>query len=311
MMAMSFFEVLRPCAGPNRCLRAFRRRPVRWSRAGQKLAFLGDSITQFGFQNPAGYVNLVALALKDSGHEITIVPAGVSGNTSKDMLARLKRDVLDKKPDWMTLSCGVNDVWHGVNGVQLEPYKQNITSILDQCAAANIKVVILTATMIHEDPNDPLNKQLIPYNDFLRQLAKDRKLPLADLNAAEQAELAQRKAAAPTARGPLLTVDGVHMNGFGNQMMAAGILQAIGFTADQLAAAKTKWNDVPGAYTVDVKVPLSINDYTKLQTATAGENKPLDQVLTGDVLKDVQGPPSRVTRRPPLPASKPAHRLAP
>jgi len=256
--------------------------------SGQKLAFLGDSITQFGFQQPAGYVNLVALALKDAGYGIVVVPAGVSGNTSKDMLARLKRDVLDKKPDWMTLSCGVNDVWHGDKGVDLPTYQTNITSILDQCAAANIKVVVLTATMIHEDPNDPLNQKLVPYNDFLRQLAKDRKLPLADLNAEMQAEVAKRKAADPTARGGLLTVDGVHMNAYGNQMMATGILKALGLTADQIAAAKAKWDDLPGAYIIDVKVPVSINDYTKLQTATAGENKPVDQIISDDVLKDVQ-----------------------
>jgi lysophospholipase L1-like esterase len=255
---------------------------------GQKLAFLGDSITQFGFQQPGGYVNLVAMALKDTGHEIIVVPAGVSGNTSKDMLARLQRDVLAKKPDWMTLSCGVNDVWHGATGVQLDPYKQNITSIVDQCTQAGIKVVILTATMIHEDPNDPLNKQLIPYNDFLRQLATERHLPLADLNADMQAELARRKAADPGAKGNLLTRDGVHMNAYGDQMMATGILKAFGLTDDQLAAAKAKWDDLPGAMLINVMVPLSINDYIKLQSATAGENKPVNQVIIDDVTKDVQ-----------------------
>ena len=85
--------------------------------------------------------------------KIQIIPAGVSGNTSKDMLARLDKDVLSKKPQWMTLSCGVNDVWHGVNGVPLDQYKQNITSIVDQAQAAGIKVVILTATMIGEEDN--------------------------------------------------------------------------------------------------------------------------------------------------------------
>ena len=44
-----------------------------------------------------------------------------------------------------------------------------------------IKVVILTSTPIMED--DKLNGLLAVYNDFLRQLAKDRNLPLADLNA--------------------------------------------------------------------------------------------------------------------------------
>ena len=255
---------------------------------GQKLAFLGDSITQFGFQNPAGYVNLVALALKDTGHDIIIVPAGVSGNTSKDMLTRFPSSILNKKPDWMTLSCGVNDVWHGVNGVDLPTYEKNITSIVDQCAAAKIKVVILTATMIHEDPNDPLNQKLAPYNDFLRQLAKDRKLLLADLNADEHAELAKRKAADPNTKGNLLTVDGVHMNGYGNQMMATGILKAFGLTDEQIASAKAKWDDLPGAFTITFALPLSINDYVKLQSATAGENKPVDQVLSADALKDVQ-----------------------
>jgi lysophospholipase L1-like esterase len=255
---------------------------------GQKLAFLGDSITFYGFQNPGGYVNLVALALKDTGHEIVVVPAGVSGNTSREMLARLKASVLDKKPDWMTLSCGVNDVWHGASGVDLETYKKNITSILDQCAAANIKVVILTSTMITEDQTAPNNQKLTAYNDFLRDIAKQRKLPVADLNAAEQAELAKRKAADPGAKGNRLTIDGVHMNAYGNQMMAAGVLQALGLTADQITAEKAKWDDLPGAMQLTVKVPLSINDYVKLQTATAGENKPVEQVLSDDVVKDAQ-----------------------
>ena len=63
--------------------------------------------------------------------KIEVIPAGVGGNTSKDMLARLDRDVLSKKPDWMTLSCGVNDVWHGATGVPLDQYQQNITSIVE------------------------------------------------------------------------------------------------------------------------------------------------------------------------------------
>ncbi|HEX4139824.1 MAG TPA: SGNH/GDSL hydrolase family protein [Candidatus Methylacidiphilales bacterium] len=256
--------------------------------AGQKLAFLGDSITQFGFQNPAGYVNLVALALKNSGHEVVVVPAGISGNTSKDMLARLQRDVLAKKPDWMTLSCGVNDVWHGLNGVDLESYKTNITSIVDQCTKAGIKVVILTSTMITEGQAAANNQKLVAYNDFLRQLAVQRHLPLADLNADMQAELAKRKAADPKSGGNLLTVDGVHMNGYGNEMMATGILKTFGLTDDQIAAAKAKWDDLPGAMIVDVKVPLSLNDYLKLQSATAGENKPVDQVIAADVVKDAQ-----------------------
>src|SRR4051812_47122584 len=96
---------------------------------GDTIAFLGDSITAQGANSPSGYVRLVASGLAAHGIEITVIPAGVSGNKSDQMLARLEKDVLSKKPTWMTLSCGVNDVWHGANGIPLETYKKNITEI--------------------------------------------------------------------------------------------------------------------------------------------------------------------------------------
>ena len=164
--------------------------------SGQKVAFMGDSITQFG-EGPTGYVSLIALALEANGRKIVVIPAGVSGNTSKNMLDRLDKDVLSKKPDWMTLSCGVNDVWHGPTGCTLDQYKQNITSIVDQATAAGIKVVILTATMIQEDQANALNKKLVDYNQFLHTLATEKHFPIADLNADMQAELAAQKAAMP------------------------------------------------------------------------------------------------------------------
>ena len=103
------------------------------------------------------------------------IGAGISGHKSNDMLARLDRDVIGRKPDWVTISCGVNDVWHGATGVPLEPYKKNMTEIVDKCQAAGIKVVLLTSTMITEDAGAVFNQKLAAYNDFLRELAKEKK----------------------------------------------------------------------------------------------------------------------------------------
>ena len=77
-------------------------------------------------------------------YDVIIIGAGISGHKSNQMLERLERDVLSKKPDWMTLSCGVNDVWHGAKGVALPEYQKNITEIVDKAQAANVKVIILT-----------------------------------------------------------------------------------------------------------------------------------------------------------------------
>lgn len=209
---------------------------------GQKIAFMGDSITEGG-TGPKGYVTLVMKGLEANNIKAACIPAGRSGHKSNDMLGRLESDVLSKKPDWMTLSCGVNDVWHGAGGVPLDAYKVNITKIVEQCQAAGVKVMILTSTMIGEDQPNANNQKLIAYNDFLRTLAKTKKCLLADLNADMQAGIAK----VTEKKGNVYTGDGVHMNDAGNVMMATGVLKAFGLTAAQLAKAQKSWTDAPSA----------------------------------------------------------------
>lgn len=228
-------------------------------KSGETIAFMGDSITEGG-NKKGGYVSLVMSALKSHGLDVKHIPAGKSGNKSTDMLARLDEAVISKKPQWMTLSCGVNDVWHfklvlgkrTFEGVGIEDYKKNITAILDKAKAADIKVMVLTSTMIGEDPTKELNQMMIPYNDFLRQIAKERGLPLADLNADMQAQLKTIPdvPGKPKTFGSYfyggdvqnkLTTDGCHMNAEGNKMMARGVLRAFGMTAAELAAAEKAW----------------------------------------------------------------------
>ena len=147
-------------------------------KSGEKIAFLGDSITQQGAA-PGGYVSLVMSGLEANGVKATAIPAGIGGNMSSHMLTRLEKDVLSKKPDWMTLSCGVNDVWLA-KVVPLEQYKVNITKIVEQVQAANIKLMILTATMKGEDQANANNQRMVGYNDFLRTLAREKKcLPVS------------------------------------------------------------------------------------------------------------------------------------
>ncbi len=206
-------------------------------KTGEKVAFLGDSITQAGWGSPKGYVHLVVDGLAANDVVVTPVPAGISGHKSNDMLNRLDRDVISKAPNWMTLSCGVNDVWHGARGVNLEDYKKNITAILDKAAAANIKVVVTTATVIKEDLANAENTKLADYNAFLRTLAAERKAPLADLNAMFQERIkAENKPGKNT-----ITGDGVHMNAEGDKIMARGILKAFGLDEAQMKKAEDKW----------------------------------------------------------------------
>jgi hypothetical protein len=96
---------------------------------------------------------------------------------------------------------------------------------------------MLTATVIYENLASKENGLLAPYNDFLRQLAKQKKVPIADLYAMFE----ERIKAENKPNEKVLTSDGVHMNTEGNKLMAIGVLKAFGLNETEIAKAKAAW----------------------------------------------------------------------
>jgi lysophospholipase L1-like esterase len=228
-------------------------------KSGEKVAFLGDSITAQGWSNAHGYVKLVVAGLAANGMNIVPMPAGIGGHKSNDMLARLQRDVIEKKPEWVTVSCGMNDVIHGAKGIPLDQYKANMTDIVAQCQAAGIKVMLFTTTTAGAWESAQ-SKQLGEYSAFLRTLAKDKNCLLSDLYPAFVEALQK----ADTLHG--LTGDGVHMTPEGNMLIARTVLAALGLSEEQLAKARETWLDLPGAGTFTTRVDVELNK--KFFTAT-------------------------------------------
>jgi lysophospholipase L1-like esterase len=251
---------------------------------GDTVAFLGDSITSQGNKYPAGYVNLVMKGLEICGVSAKKIPAGIGGHKSVQMNERLDRDVISKKPQWMTFSCGVNDVWHDRNGtgVPLEKYQRLVGDIFDRCAAAGIEVIVLTATMITEDPEAKENKKLAAYNDWLRAEAKRRNLRLADLNAAMQALLAEIRKTDKTP-GNKLTKDGVHMAYKGNCMMAWGVLKAMGVDESMRERIFAEFARIPGACSVTIDV--TADEYSILESKAKAAGKPVAEFAKDCLLK--------------------------
>ena len=245
---------------------------------GDKVAFLGDSITYLGAVYPSGYCRLGEKALEWKGIKCDMVYAGISGHKSNQMLERLDRDVLAHKPQWMFLSCGVNDVWHGENGVPLPQYKENITKLVEKAQAAGVNVIILASTLIGEDLNGDNNRKLNEYNDFLKTLATEKKLPFVDLNSVMKQRINALEAKGRTP-GTLLTVDGVHMNPAGNMIMAEGILKTIGFTDEDMAETVEKWQAMPAAWPVRGQADISVGQWLILESKAAKEGLTIDQYL--------------------------------
>jgi lysophospholipase L1-like esterase len=252
-------------------------------KAGDKVAFLGDSITEGGASVNGGYVRLTVSGLEALGAKVELIPAGVGGNTSRDMLARLDKDVLSKKPTWMTLSCGVNDVWHGPTGCTLEEYQKNMTAIVDQAQAAGIKVLIMTATVIGEDKNESNNK-LATYNDWLRGFAAQRHLPVAEENGAFQAEVKKdQDAGLPGFLN--ITVDGVHPNQDGSVILAKTLLGAFGASPAQVDQAVAAWMALPDSAMLPFgigcakQVVISMAQYEKVKAMAVSRKVTVRQFL--------------------------------
>ena len=251
---------------------------------GDAIAFMGDSITAQGNRNPAGYVNLVMKGLKVCGISAKKIPAGIGGHKSVQMNERLDRDVISRKPQWMTFSCGVNDVWHDRKGtgVSLEKYKTLVSDIFDRCAAAGIQVIVFTATMITEDPEAKENKKLAAYNDWLRAEAKRRSLRIADLSAAMHATLAEMRKTDKT-KGNKLTRDGVHMGYKGNCMMAWGVLKAMGVDESMKGRIFAEFDRIPGAY--PVTVDFSAEEYAIFEAKAKEAGKSAAEFAKDSLLK--------------------------
>jgi len=188
------------------------------------------------------------------------IPAGMRGGISGTLLAALDSKVLSKKPRWMTLSCGTDEIWsqspdpddHDADAApvatgetSLESFKKNISQIVDRALAAGIQVVILTVAGKGDDPACPENLKLAPYNDFRRTIAGENHLRLVDLNGLFQERVKAEKArqtgdgtkSCSTLRGP----DGLHLRFGGNIVIATGILQPFGLNAEEMKKAQAVW----------------------------------------------------------------------
>lgn len=197
---------------------------------GERVVFLGDSITQAG-AGPGGYVTLVREALEKDHKElgVEVIGAGISGNKVPDLEARLDRDVISKKPARVVIYIGINDVWHSQTGkgTPKDKFEAGLKSIIQRIKDAGAQVILCTASVIGEktDSGNKLDKMLDEFCDVSRAVAQETKTPLLDLRKAFLDHLKQHNAKNEV-QG-ILTTDGVHLNAAGNQFVAGQMLAAL------------------------------------------------------------------------------------
>lgn len=204
---------------------------------GNVIVAIGDSITDAG-----GYLRDIDAALSDLCPALQlpgIINTGISGQKAEDLVERFQRDVVDRKLAVVTISIGINDVWHRLDAPHdenvLKAFKANVAKMVDTAQISGIKVILLTPTLIQEDLAAESNKRLLRYVDAMKAVAREKKCGLVDLHSMFIEALKHKPA---DVKGNWLTADGVHMGPLGDAVMAAGVLRALGVADKDLAGLK-------------------------------------------------------------------------
>jgi lysophospholipase L1-like esterase len=198
-------------------------------KKGDRILFFGDSLTSLaGTESPKehvtkGYIRIVQETLdkthKDLGVQVDWVATG--GHTVPDLLNRLDKDVLPKKPTIVVIQIGCNDA----RRLAPEKFKASLEELIDRIQKANIQVIQCTLTSVGEK-HDGTNKDDPKLDEFAaiqRQIIKAKNLPYNDLR---KAFVAHWKANNPQNKGSgILTYDGNHFNDAGMRFVAEQMLK--------------------------------------------------------------------------------------
>ncbi len=212
-----------------------------------RLVMIGDSITDAGRDKPigeaypwspggmgSGYVSQVTawLTAVYPARKIRVTNMGLSGNTTRDLKARWKTDVLDLKPDWLSIFIGINDVWRHFDAplalekqVPLKEYAKNLNDLvlLTKKNLKALKGLILIGPYYIEMNEDDSMKQLMKqYAAVVKETAKKHGAIFVDTQAAFDEVLQSTYSAT-------LGWDRIHPLPVGHTVIARAVLKALDF----------------------------------------------------------------------------------
>jgi lysophospholipase L1-like esterase len=216
------------------------RKPLKLA-ARSTLVMIGDSITDTERARPVGegsaeslgkgYVTMVDALLGACYPDqlIRVLNTGISGNTVRHLKARWQTDVLDLKPDWVSVMIGTNDVWRQFDSprqpekaVPIGEYETTLDELVGTTLPAVKGMVLMTPFFLEPLRTDAMRAQMDRYGAVVKSVASKRGTLFVDTQAAFDEVLA-------VAYSAVLARDRVHPNHVGHMVLARAFLTAIGF----------------------------------------------------------------------------------
>lgn len=212
-----------------------------------KVALIGDSLTE---GRPGVSFHKI---LEDKFPNITFVNLGKPGETVKSLYTRLLEKKLEGDYDFSFLWIGVNDVYSKLLSVQAQPlakdydeFQTYYEKVLELVIESSKKVVTVTPALVGENTDNASNKEIKELNHLILSIArKHTNVSFLDiqsaffnhLSAVNSSDYISTKVLSVMVdvlfykktsridkkskkRGLHLTLDGIHLNSTGAQLVA-------------------------------------------------------------------------------------------
>ncbi len=152
-------------------------------------------------------------ALVPTGETVTVINRGIGGEDADDMMARLQKDVIGRRPDLVIWQTGTNDP---LRKLPLDRFEAETRDGIARMHAAGIDVVLM-------EPQDCRMMRATPgafaYRDVVRHIGAEMAVPVV-----RRYDLIHRWLADGTVtEAQLMAPDGLHMADAGYERLAAEV----------------------------------------------------------------------------------------
>jgi lysophospholipase L1-like esterase len=216
--------------------------PLEFDGPPRVLALLGDSLTEGG-----GYHQRLQLYLSTRypGHGHWVVNLGWNGDTAHGALGRLEAEAIGEEVDTLFIFFGMNDVGRDAYREQSDPpsdqarqgvrdrYQRSLAKLITELEREDRQLILLSPT-IYDDRSTGargaagerphLDAELLRFGALARAVAETHGLPWIDLHGPMRAVTDREQAGDPAFS---LTVDRIHLNHAGNDLVFATLLAAV------------------------------------------------------------------------------------
>lgn len=181
----------------------------------------------------------VLLAGSVNAKEPTVINAGVGGNSTRNLLKRVERDVLAKKPDVVVMMVGTNDALNSGNFVPIKEYEKNLKNLVKQFAGVSSKVVLMTIPpcidellMSRHKPEFYAERspgdRIADVNKVVKKLGKSDNIQVVDVHALlEAGGVGSEKSSLLRNVANSRSKDGVHPTSEGYDVIAQGVYEVL------------------------------------------------------------------------------------